>query len=395
MDVDIAVIGGGIHGVGVAQAAAAAGYQTALFEQQYLAYGTSRWSSKLIHGGLRYLESLEIGLVRESLRERELLLKLAPELVTRCDFHIPIYRETKRRPWLVRTGLCAYTLLAGCKKNTGFSSVPARQWGELDGLNTENLQTVFRYSDAQTDDAQLTWAVMNSAQQLGAQLFCPAQVQNLHLMNDHVRIEYQMGKSCNVMTARAVVNACGPWVNQLLDVVNPALPALPIELVGGTHIELPEQVSSGCYYLEVPADRRAVFVLPWKDRTLVGTTENSYRGDPALVSSSMDSVDYLLSVYRQFFPDNDDTVLAHWSGLRVLPKSFDSAFKRSREIQLPVDCPHQPKLVSIVGGKLTGYRSTALKVMDVLAPSLPKVKRRALTSELPLLANDYDVVRNN
>ena len=113
IDFDVTVIGGGIHGVGVAQAAAAAGYRVVLLEQQHLAYGTSRWSSKLIHGGLRYLENFEFGLVRESLKERELLLKLAPDLVKRQKFYIPVYENTSRRPWLIGMGLLAYTVLAG------------------------------------------------------------------------------------------------------------------------------------------------------------------------------------------------------------------------------------------------------------------------------------------
>ena len=125
---DIAIVGGGIHGVGVAQAAAAAGYRTVLLEQKHLAYGTSRWSSKLIHGGLRYLENFEIGLVRESLKERELLLKLAPDLVRRQNFYIPIYENTSRRPWKIRLGLMAYTVLAGGNKQTFFRSVPSTEW---------------------------------------------------------------------------------------------------------------------------------------------------------------------------------------------------------------------------------------------------------------------------
>ena len=161
---DVAVIGGGIHGVGVAQAAAAAGYSVVLFEQKELAYGTSSRSSKLIHGGLRYLESFEISLVHESLRERELLIKLAPDLVRRQSFYIPVYDTTKRAAWMMRAGLTMYSILAGLGKSVRFETIPKSQWGNLDDIKTEGLKKVFRYTDGQTDDRLLTQSVMQSAQ---------------------------------------------------------------------------------------------------------------------------------------------------------------------------------------------------------------------------------------
>jgi len=355
---DVAVIGGGIHGVGVAQAAAAAGYKTVLFEQSFLANGTSRWSSKLIHGGLRYLESFEFGLVRESLQERELLIKLAPDLVKRQDFHIPIYWHTSRRPWLVRTGLTAYWALAGGKKATQYSSIPQSQWGELDGLKTEGLQKVFRYSDAQTNDALLTQAVMNSAISLDAELIMPATVEQIELKDDGSLITYQHNNKSETLKAKTIVNAAGPWARDVLKKVSPAIDDFPVDNVQGTHIELPGNVDKGSYYLEVPSDKRAVFVMPWKDRTLVGTTEYHYRGNPGDVHSIDASVDYLIDLYKQFFPNRDAEIINRWAGLRVLPAQQGKAFKRSRETQLPTDRKDNPRFLSIFGGKLTGYRAT-------------------------------------
>ncbi|MCR4301236.1 MAG: FAD-dependent oxidoreductase, partial [Sulfuricaulis sp.] len=173
-DYDVAVIGGGIHGVGVAQAAAAAGYSVLLMEQNNLGSGTSSRSSKLIHGGLRYLESAHFGLVRESLREREILLHIAPALVQRVPFYIPVYTATRRSPWKIRAGLSLYALLGGLSPETRFESVTRSRWQDLDGIATHGLRAVFRYEDAQTDDARLTQAVMQSAQSLGAELRCPA-----------------------------------------------------------------------------------------------------------------------------------------------------------------------------------------------------------------------------
>lgn len=393
---DVAVIGGGIHGVGVAQAAAAAGYRVVLLEQKHLAYGTSRWSSKLIHGGLRYLENFEFGLVRESLKERELLIKLAPDLVKRQDFYIPIYRDTTRRPWFVGLGLLAYTVLAGGNKHTRFHRIPQSDWGQLDGLQLNELDSVLQYTDAQTDDAKLTQAVMNSAIDLGADLLCPATFKAAKRISEGVEVFYEVGGQQAHFSTRTVVNAAGPWASELLDNMLGGLPTFSVDKVQGTHIELPGELAQGCYYLEVPEDRRAVFAMPWQGRTLLGTTEFSYRGDPHKIHSRDEAVDYLLRAYRHYFPNRDDTILDRWAGLRVLPAATGAAFKRSRETQLPVDRDRNPTVLSIFGGKLTGYRATAEKVVEKLQPSLPKVKRKAKTSELPLsLAGVQEVKRSN
>ena len=268
---DVAVIGGGIHGVGVAQAAVAAGYSVVLFEQKELAYGTSSRSSKLIHGGLRYLESFEISLVRESLRERELLIKLAPDLVRRQSFFIPVYDTTKRGAWTMRAGLTLYSILAGLGKSVRFESVPKKQWGNLDDIRNDGLKKVFRYTDGQTDDRLLTQSVMQSAQSLGAELACPATVSRINIQDSGCEIEFIHNEEVRSIRACAVVNAAGPWANRILEMVTPAPKPMAVDLVQGTHLELPGQVERGCYYLEMPQDGRAVFVMPWKeDRTLLG-----------------------------------------------------------------------------------------------------------------------------
>src|SRR5271168_3386108 len=172
---DVIIIGGGIHGAGVLQAAAAAGHSALLVERRALASGTSSRSSKLIHGGLRYLESAQFALVRESLRERAIHLRIAAELVELKPFFIPVYRDTRRRPWQLKLGLWMYALLGGFGAATRFGSVPRSDWPALDGLKTQDLDAVIRYHDAQTDDALLTRAVVQSALQLGgAGLAMPA-----------------------------------------------------------------------------------------------------------------------------------------------------------------------------------------------------------------------------
>lgn len=381
---DLLVIGGGIHGVGVAQAGAAAGYRTILLEQNSLASGTSSRSSKLIHGGLRYLEGGHLGLVRESLRERELLIKLAPTLVHRQRFFIPVFKQTTRKAWQLRVGLTLYALLAGGRAGCRFRTVPRTEWDQFDGLDTTDLRKVFQYWDAQTDDRLLTEAVMRSAESLGATTLCPASFEQASIDENGCRVKCRVDGAEMTIEAAAMVNAAGPWANRVLSMIDPAQQELPTKLVGGTHLELPGEVSNGCYYLEVPQDRRAVFVMPWKGRTLLGTTEQAFNGDPAEVEATPDEVEYLLQTYRRFFPERDTRIIDQWAGLRVLPSEKGPAFKASRETQLPVDNERQPRLVSIFGGKLTGYRATALKVIAKLEKTLPTRDQKARTDELEL-----------
>ncbi|MFT7669767.1 MAG: glycerol-3-phosphate dehydrogenase [Planctomycetota bacterium] len=381
---DFTVIGGGIHGVGVAQAAAAAGYKVVLLEQSSLAAGTSSKSSKLIHGGLRYLESFEFKLVRESLSERTTLLRIAPNLVHYIPFYIPIYKETKRRPWQVRAGLTLYSLLAGFQPDSRFSVLPKSRWKDLDGLRTDGLQQVFQYNDAQTDDALLTQAVMKSAMDLGAQFCCPAEFRQATRIDSGYRVNYfQSGKE-REHTTNILVNAAGPWVNDTRSRVLPEPPGIEVDLVQGTHIELPGQVARGIYYTEAPSDQRAVFTMPWKGHTLVGTTEHFHEGDPASSAPTAEEVEYLRETYLAHFPQADATVLHSWAGLRVLPRARGSAFKRTRETIYRRDNPKDPHYIAIYGGKLTGYRAAAEKVMERVKASLPARESKADTRTLEL-----------
>jgi glycerol-3-phosphate dehydrogenase len=183
----------------------------------------------------------------------------------------------------------------------------------------------------------------------------------------------------------AIVNAAGPWAHSVLRRIEPKQQEVPIELVQGSHLELPGIMTHGCYYMESPRDGRAVFVMPWKGHILLGTTERAFAGDPSQVSATADERDYLLEVYRRMFPRGETEILDAWAGLRVLPASPSrSAFRRSRETRLVPDSNRPHRLVSIFGGKLTGYRVTAERVLAMLQPALPRRTRRALTEELPL-----------
>lgn len=388
---DLVVVGGGIHGVGVAQAAAAAGHRVLLLEKTALASGTSSRSSKLIHGGLRYLETYELALVYECLHERELLLRLAPELVKLERFHIPIYPSTRRRPWIVRVGLALYSVLGGLGPEVRFGTVPPSDWDKLDGLVTDELEEVYFYFDAQTDDVLLTRAVMQSAQSLGAELALPARFVEGELTPDGCIVRYESRGQQIECEARVVINAGGPWANEILQKVRPPQELLAIELVQGAHILVEGRLERGLYYVESPRDGRAVFVMPHVQGTLVGTTEVRFRGDPDRVRPLRTEMRYLARVLRHYFPrylsEGWSDVRAAWAGLRVLPAGPGHAFHRTRETIFRADRSGNadpPRLLTIYGGKLTSYRATAAKVMTRVAESLPTRRPVADTRTLPL-----------
>ncbi|MBT8117955.1 MAG: FAD-dependent oxidoreductase [Gammaproteobacteria bacterium] len=385
---DIVVVGGGIHGVGVAQAAACHGYSALVLEQHALASGSSSRSSKLIHGGLRYLEGYDFALVRESLAERDILLRIAPELVRLQPFFIPVYPDTSRRPWLLRAGLSLYALLDGFGQGSRFNTLPRQTWGSLDGLDTRRLQVVFRYHDAQTNDADLTRAVMQSAIEHGAELACPAEFTGARVLPDGCEVEYRVDgvqKHCN---AGVLVNAAGPWVDRVDALVSPQPAPVAIDLVQGTHLVMQEPVQAGCYYVEAPQDRRAIFLLPWGEHALLGTTERTYRGDPRAVQATDTEEAYLLEVQQHYFPQRSTEVVGRFAGLRVLPAAQGATFGRTRETHLEIDNPDQPRRLSIYGGKLTGYRATAEKIMKQLRHTLPERKPVADTAEVTLAPVD-------
>jgi glycerol-3-phosphate dehydrogenase len=385
---DLVVVGAGIHGAGVAQAAAAAGHSVLVLEKQAPAHGTSSRSSKLIHGGLRYLESAQFHLVRESLLERTLMLRNAPELVHLVPFYIPVYRQTRRRPWQLRIGLSLYAILGGFGPGTGFGTVPRNQWDRLDGLDTHDLDAVLVYHDGQTDDAALTRAVVRSAEELGAEVAVPATFVSAVVHGSGVAIDYETGGQVRTCEARVIVNAAGPWATRVLARITPTQAPAEVELVQGTHIVIPGNAHEGVYYVEAPQDGRAVFIMPWHGQTLVGTTETPFVGEPDQVRPLQSEIDYLGQIVQHYFPRYRRTVpvpiLESFAGLRVLPATQGRAFGRSRETLLEVDRADVPRVLTLYGGKLTGWRAAAEQVLERLGSTLPAAKRRADTRTLRL-----------
>ncbi len=386
MDCEVLIVGAGIHGAAVAQAAAAAGYRTLLLEQYAQpAQGTSSKSSKLIHGGLRYLESGQFRLVRECLVERARLLHNAPHLVELKPFFIPVYADTHRQAWQIRTGLGLYALLGGKR----FATLPRAQWGRLDGLRTAGLQTVFRYYDAQTDDAALTRAVCASAVSLGAEIRYRHTFVQARCDSHGCRVRYRYQGDTGELDTAVLVNAAGAWVNGLLQHVEPAPARLDVDMVQGTHIVIPGSLRQGLYYLEAPGDRRAVFATPWQGNIMIGTTESLFRGDPAHVHPLQQEIDYLLAVRNHYFEQRADAsdIIEAFAGLRILPRSEGSAFHRSRDTLLHLDHARCPRVLSIYGGKLTSHRVTAERVIARIRPLLPRRSARADTRTLLLPAS--------
>jgi len=381
---DVIVVGGGILGAGILQAAAARGWSALGLESRAIAALTSSRSSKLIHGGLRYLETGRLSMVYESLRERRILLRIAPGLVRWQAFHIPVTNRMSRGPAKIRAGLSLYSLLDGLRPGGRFRSLPRAEWESLDGLRTDDLRAVFRYRDGATDDAALTRAVVASAESLGAEFLCPAEFLGAELRGGLHHVVYRQGEREERAAAPALVLAAGPFTEAARARCRPVPPPLPLDLVQGTHIEVPGTLARGAYYVESPADRRPVFVMPWRDRTLVGTTETPRRS-PEECGPTKAEIAYLSETLAARFPTRDRTVLATWSGLRVLERAPVDANRRSREAI--VDRVHEDGalLLTVAGGKLTGYRAIAAARMRELARVLPNVEEKARTDRLPIV----------
>lgn len=373
---DIVVIGGGIHGVGAAQAAAAAGHSVLLLEQKKLANGSSSRSTKLIHGGLRYLESAQFHLVYECLHERHLLTRIAPDLVYFDSFYVPIYDSTSRSRLTLRTGLSLYAVLGGLNSETHFKSLSKDQWRTLDGIKQQGLKAVYQYYDGRTDDNALTQAVMRSAIELGAESVIPAEFISAECENDIVHITYVgngIEKHCQ---ASALINATGAWVKPVLEKITPVSDGMCVDLVQGTHLVLDGIPINHCFYFEAPQDKRAIFLLPWKNKTLLGTTETIFTGQPDNVLPHQHEKEYLLDVLRHYFPDyfidnKSIKVVDEFAGLRVLPSGKGGEFSKPRDTVLHQS--HQ-RVINVYGGKLTTYRLTAERIMKKLHKVLPARK---------------------
>jgi glycerol-3-phosphate dehydrogenase len=302
-------------------------------------------------------------------------------------FHLPVYAGGRRPPWLIGTGLSLYALLAGFAPGSGFSRLRPTEIDALPGLTREGLRTVFRFQDGRTDDRLLTRAVMHSALGLGARLWQSSECLSAELTRDGAVARIRRGDREQEIQCRVLVNAAGPWVGEMAARIHPRPPDTAFDLIQGSHIVIRQSVVDRCYYMENPRDGRGVFMLPWGQATLVGTTETRFQGSPDKVAPRRSEIRYLQKALLHFFPDCGEalrTPVAAFAGLRVLPSGGDHAFRRSRETRLVTDRDVEPRVIGIYGGKLTAYRATAQKVLHRVVSRLPGRKPVADTAVLPL-----------
>ena len=362
---DVVVVGAGIQGAGVAQACAVNGLRTLVLEKAPRpACGTSSRSSKLIHGGLRYLETAQFRLVYECLQERALLCRIAPSLVSMKTFYLPVYRDTRRSAWWIHTGLAVYWALSGFNRDSAFRSEKIGV-AERAGLRTAGLSRLFSYRDAQTDDRALTEAVLNSAIQHGARCEFNQELVGVRHRDGVYHLETA---SAVEFKGRVLINAAGPWVNHVAGCFSDPVETLDISLVQGTHLVIAGTGIRDYFYLESPQDGRPVFVLPWKGDVLLGTTERVYSGNPDDVASTAEEASYLLDTFHHYFPLHTigpANIQEHMAGLRVLPADQRNLNRKPRDTIL-LTSEHYPHYLAIYGGKLTAYRSTSERVVRKL-----------------------------
>ncbi len=388
--VDVLIIGGGIHGAGCAQALASRGYSTILIESGQIGHGTSSRSSKLIHGGLRYIETGQFSLVRKSLRERATLEKIAPDLIHSRQFLLPIYRHNRLKRWQLILALCIYSLLGGLRKNTRFKRLSKTEQNNLTGLKKDDLIAVYQYWDAQTNDLALTQAVIHSAKQYGCQVFEQTTfIKASQLTSKTIQVQTRKNQQTVNIDCQLLINAAGPWIEKVQAQIDFARPGPEVDLVQGTHLEYDQAISDDIFYLESPDDHRPVFIMPWQGGTLIGTTEVQHHGNPANSLPTEAEIHYLKKVLFHYFPRYQGQFIQAWSGLRVLPKQPHKTnvrrfAKQARETVLHVDNSYSPRVISIYGGKLTAYRATAKSVADLAAKHLGKAKKLSDTSIMPL-----------
>ncbi|UYG06127.1 glycerol-3-phosphate dehydrogenase [Halomonas sp. M4R1S46] len=384
---DLFVIGGGINGAGIAADAAGRGLSVGLCEQADLAGATSSASSKLIHGGLRYLEHHEFRLVREALREREVLLAKAPHIIWPLRFILP-HRSHLRPAWMLRAGLFLYDHLSKRQQlpgSRGIRLTPAQ------GMSPD-IRRGFEYSDCWVDDARLVVLNALQAREMGAEVRVRTRCVDAREVDGHWQIELEGLDSGQRFRrrARALVNAAGPWVEGVVKDTAHRPSRYSVRMIQGSHLIVPRRNHDDRAYILQNTDQRIVFVLPFdEDFSLVGTTDRRYEGDPARVETSEEEIDYLLSVVNDHFrrPLTRDDVIRTFAGVRPLcddESAEPSAMTRDYTLDLDTQ---GPPLLSVFGGKITTYRKLAEAAMTALAPHLPAM-RGPWTAEAPLPGGD-------
>jgi glycerol-3-phosphate dehydrogenase len=386
---DIAVIGGGINGVGIARDAAGRGLSVLLAEKGDLAEGTSSRSGKLVHGGLRYLEYYEFRLVREALREREVLLAAAPHIIWPMRFVLP-HSPEQRPAWMIRLGLFLYDHLGGRQRLPGSRRLDLRSAPEGRAIR-EEFPLAFEYSDCWVDDARLVVLNAVDARERGADIRTRTEVVAARREDDYWLVALKDTETGGSRTARArvLVNAAGPWVEDVLGRVSGINGSRRVRLVKGSHIVVRKFWDGPQAYLLQNTDKRVIFVNPYEDDlALIGTTDIPYEGRAEDVAADQGEVAYLLGAVNRYMRREltEADVLHSFSGVRPLyDDNAENPSAVTRDYMFEIDGGGSaPPLLSVFGGKITTYRRLAEHALDQLGPFLPKAEPAwTATAHLP------------
>jgi glycerol-3-phosphate dehydrogenase len=396
---DLVIIGGGINGCGIARDAAGRGYSVFLCEMADLASGTSSRSTKLIHGGLRYLEHFDFRLVRESLIEREVLWRIAPHIVRPMRFVLP-HRDDLRPAWILRVGLFLYDHLGGRQQLPGTRVLDLANDEAGASLKPGVFSSGFEYSDCWVDDARLVILNARDAADRNAVVRTGTRAVSAVRQGDlwRVTLEEAATGEWETITARGLINAAGPWVEEVLRGRIGRPPRGHVRLVEGAHIVVPKLFDHDRAYLFQNPDGRVVFAIPYEGRfTLIGTTDRDFQGDPAATSAAPEEIAYLCEAASAAFarPVAPADVVWAYSGVRPLfDDGASDAKSASRDYVLELDAGEgEAPLLSVIGGKITTYRRLAEAAMAEMAPHLPQRAGLAAgwTGTTPLPGGEFEV----
>ncbi|MBL8578786.1 MAG: glycerol-3-phosphate dehydrogenase [Mesorhizobium sp.] len=391
---DVFVIGGGINGCGIARDAVGRGYSVYLAEMNDLASGTSSASTKLIHGGLRYLEYYEFRLVRESLMEREVLWKNAPHIIWPLRFVLPFAKDGPRPAWMVRLGLFLYDHIGGRKLLPATRTLDMRT--DPAGKPLKPIfARAFEYSDGRVNDARLVVLNARDAADKGATIRTRAKVSEARRDGDvwSVTVKDLRSGDVDVVKARLLVNAAGPWVDHVLAETIGQNDVHNVRLVQGSHIVVRKKFDDPRAYFFQNKDGRIIFAIPYEEEfTLIGTTDRDYPGDPHNVRISDEEIRYLCDAASEYFtePVKPEDIVWTYSGVRPLyDDGASKAQEATRDYVLKVDHPHgQAPLVDIFGGKITTYRRLSEHMLEKIEHLLGK-KGKSWTADAPLPGGDF------
>ncbi len=369
---DVAVIGGGINGCGCAADAALRGLSVVLLEQDDLASKTSSSSTKLIHGGLRYLENFEFGMVKKAITERQRLLDLAPHLVHPQALVLP-YQKHMRPAWFLRLGLFIYDHLSGKNRLPTSQGINRKKKSEYFAPLKNNLDQGFLFYDAMTDDARLTLANAIQAKNHGASIRTRTRVIETQIINDlwEIKTQSPMG-AIEILYAKSLINAAGPWVKSIEKLTH-ITKQQAVSLVKGSHIIVPQLYKGDHAYLLQHQDNRVIFVIPYHGFSMIGTTDIPITAPLENIHISAEETCYLVHLVNQYFKTNlsEEDILYTWSGIRaLLANEGKEAKSLSRDYYYEFNQAPAP-IVTIYGGKITTYRQLAEDVVGQLAPVFP------------------------